>query len=286
MRVLDQSRLEEPAVELTLARDTRQAFDSVAPDYHRSNSENPLLCEMRQRTIAAIRRHLPAGSQLIDLGCGPGTDAETLASEGYTVTAIDGSPRMVDEARYRIRRAGLDHRVAVHHLAIEQLDRLSIGQVDCVYSDFGPLNCTDNLELAAQLVARRVRAGGLVIASVIGRLCPWELALYAARGDLERATVRFARGRVPVPLNDHTVWTRYYLPAEFERPFRAAGFRRVALRGLGLFVPPPYLQAYAIRHPSVIRALWHVDDRVGAWPGLRNAGDHFLVVLRKDSASA
>jgi SAM-dependent methyltransferase len=286
MCVLDESRLEKRTVELTLASDTRQAFDSVAPDYHRSNSENPLLCEMRRRTIAAIRRHLPRGSQLLDLGCGPGTDAETLAGEGYTVTAIDGSPRMVDEARYRIRRAGLDDRVAIHHLAIEELDRLALGQVDGVYSDFGPLNCADDLELAAQLVARCLRPGGLVIASVIGRVCPWELALYAARGDVARAGVRFSRGRVPVPLNEHTVWTRYYTPAEFERPFRAAGFRRISLRGLGIFVPPPYLQAFAVRHPSLIRTMWRVDDRVGGWPGLRNAGDHFLVVLRKDSASA
>jgi hypothetical protein len=64
--------------------------------------------------------------------------------------------------------------------------------------------------------------------------------------------------------------------------FKSAGFRRVSLRALGLFVPPPYLQAFAERHPALVRTLERVDDAIGAWPGLRNAGDHFLIVLSKD----
>jgi hypothetical protein len=89
---------------------------------------------------------------------------------------------------------------------------------------------------------------------------------------------------VPVPLNGRTVWTRYYAPADFERPFVAAGFSRVSLRALGLFAPPPYLQGFAERHDRITRVLQRVDDAVGGWPGLRTWGDHFLVVLRKQDS--
>ncbi len=267
---------------VTLAGDTRQAFDSVAADYHQSNSDNPLLREMRRRTVAAVRRHVPRHGTILDLGCGPGTDAETLALSGYSVIAIDESPRMIAEARRRT----IAGRVELRTLGIEQLDELPAACVDAAYSDFGPLNCVADLDGAARLISRRVRPGGLLIASVIGRICPWELALYAARGNFERAGLRLAPGRVPVPLNGHTVWTRYYTPREFEGVFRAAGFRRVSLRALGLFAPPPYLQAFAGRHPSLVRGLQRVDDAVGGWPVLRNAGDHFLIVLRKDGRDA
>jgi hypothetical protein len=86
---------------------------------------------------------------------------------------------------------------------------------------------------------------------------------------------------VKVPLNRQTVWTRYYMPAEFERQFAGAGFVRVSLRGLGICAPPPYLNGFAERHPGITQLLHRVDDVVGAWPGLRSWGDHFLIVLKK-----
>ena len=105
--------------------------------------------------------------------------------------------------------------------------------------------------------------------------------MYLARGDLARAAIRFRRGLVPVPLDGRTVWTRYFAPRQFEAIFAAAGMTRVSLRALGLFLPPPYLQAYADRHPALIAGLQRLEDRAGGWPGLRAWGDHFLVVLRK-----
>ena len=93
--------------------------------------------------------------------------------------------------------------------------------------------------------------GGILAASIIGRVCPWEMALYGLRGDWRRLRVRFARDFVAVPFYGRTVWTRYYTPAELERTFAEAGFERVALRSLGLLVPPPYLEGFAERHPGL-----------------------------------
>jgi hypothetical protein len=46
-------------------------------------------------------------------------------------------------------------------------------------------------------------------------------------------------------------------------------------------VPPPYMQAFADRHRGVIDRLQRLEDVVGAWPGVRAWGDHFLIALRK-----
>jgi SAM-dependent methyltransferase len=262
---------------------TREAFDGVAACYHGSNAENVTLCAMRARAWEAVDAFVPPGSHILDAGCGPGGDAEHLAGRGYRITAIDWSPAMVDEARRRVGAAGLADRVDVLHAGIHEIHRLAPVDVmfDAAYSNFGPLNCVDDLAAAARLIARRLRPGGVLIASVIGRVCPWEIALYLARGRLSRATIRFRRGFVPVPLEGHTVWTRYYTPGNFVRIFARAGFTRVSLRALGLFAPPPYLQGFAARHPALLGVLQRIDDRVGAWPGCRAFGDHFLVVLRK-----
>jgi len=268
-------------VDSRLLRETRRAFDGVASEYDRSNRDNSTLCEMRSRTLAAIAAHAPAGSSLLDLGCGPGGDAETLARAGYRVIAIDWSPAMVDQTRQRIARARLEDRVEVHQIGIHELDRLPPSSCDAAYSSFGPLNCVPNLAVAARLIADRVRPGGVLVASVIGRVCPWEIALYASRRDWTRLRVRFAAEFVPVPLNGGTVWTRYYSAGEFARAFAGAGFTRVSLRALGLFTPPPYMQAFAERHPALVGGLRRLEDCLGGWPGIRAWGDHFLMVLRK-----
>ena len=261
--------------------DTRAAFDGVASSYDRSNDENPTLRAMRRRTIDAVRRHARAGAHLLDLGCGPGRDDEALAASGYTVTAVDWSPAMVSQTRERIARAGLADRVDVQHLGIQEIDQLAPRRFDAAVSNFGPLNCVPHLPHAARLIADRLRPGGVLVASVIGRVCPWEIALYGWRRDWARLRVRFSRGFAAVPLEGRTVWTRYYSPSSFTRAFEEAGFERVSLRALGLFVPPPYMDAFASRHRTLIAGLQRLEDSFGGAPGLRAMGDHFLIVLAK-----
>jgi len=277
-----------PGVNVDPLTDTRLAFDGVAGDYARSNARNPTICAMRERLWDAVDRHAPAGASLLDLGCGPGCDIERFTARGYQVTAIDWSPAMVREARERVERnpqsAIRNPESAISCLGIQELDRLPASVFDAVYSNLGPLNCVPDLASAARLIADRLRPGGVFVASVIGRVCPWEIALYLARRDWRRVRIRFAPAMTAVPLEGRRVWTRYYTPAEFEAPCAGAGLVRVSLRALGLFAPPPYLQAFAERHPALVGALWRLDDAVGGWPGVRNWGDHFLIVFRKPRA--
>jgi SAM-dependent methyltransferase len=180
---------------------TQHAFDGVAAAYDRSNADNAILRAMRTRVWQVLERHAPRGADILDLGCGPGCDAEYLALRGHRVTAIDWSPAMVEEAGRRVRAAGVADRVDIQHLGIHEIDRLERADApfDAAYSNFGPLNCVADLRAVAQPIAGRLKPGGVLVASVIGRVCPWEIALYAARGDLSRAAIRFRRGLVPVP---------------------------------------------------------------------------------------
>ncbi len=260
--------------------DTQQAFDSVAGDYDGPLGNNALIQRMRDRTMDAVTARIPSGSSVLDLGCGTGLDAEFLARKGYRVTAVDWSPEMVRRAALRIDAADFCEIVRVRQLGIHEIDQLRAHSFAGAYSNLGPLNCVPDLADVARSLANVLQPGGMLIASVIGRVCPWEVALFTLKGQWARARIRFAKGLAPVPLNGRTVWTRYYAPGEFESVFAAEGFRRVSLRALGLLVPPPYMDAFGARHPRLTNVLQGVEDRIAGWPVLRGWGDHFLIVLQ------
>jgi SAM-dependent methyltransferase len=165
---------------------------------------------------------------------------------------------------------------------IEDIGSLGARPFDAAFSDFGALNCVTDLDRAARGIQQVLRPGGVLVASVIGRLCPWEIAVYLSRGDLGRAFVRWRGGMVPVPLGDGTVWTQYFTPGRLVRTFANAGFTREHVAALALCAPPPYLESFAVRHETLISHLFAADDRIGNWPVVRAMGDHFIVVLRRD----
>ena len=264
---------------------TRRAFDSVAPEYDGALGNNALIQAMRAQVMQTIERSFPRGARLLDLGCGTGIDAAYLAARGYAVTALDASPAMVQRANDRLQRAGTGARA--FHLPIQNLTQLAADSAggeaagfDGAYSNFGALNCLPVLRAVSAALAPRLRPGGLLVAAVIGRYCPWELVFYLLRGDAGRARVRLGRGPVPVPLNGETIWTRYYAPREFAREWSAAFVPR-SLRALALFAPPPYLAHQAARMPRLLAALERADRALGDKPFLRGLGDHFLMVLAK-----
>jgi SAM-dependent methyltransferase len=261
--------------------DTREAFDSVAPDYDGPRGNNALIQEMRREMWRWLDATFAVPAELLDLGCGTGLDAVRLAAKGHHVTATDWSAAMVERTRTRALQARLSDSVTTAVIGAHELRRIPGSErFDGAYSNLGALNCVPDLSLTAAECARLLRPGGALVLTVIGRICPWELVHYAVRARWSRLAVRFAPGLVAVGLNKRVAWTRYYTPRELYRCF-ARDFTLEHHRGLCLFAPPPYLTAVRERHPRLHSLLWRMDRQASGWPVLRSMGDHFLMVLRR-----
>jgi SAM-dependent methyltransferase len=268
---------------LTRLGDTRRAFDSVAADYDGPRGNNSLIQDMRAEMWHWLDRVFTGSSRLLDIGCGTGLDAVRMAQRGHHVVATDWSTEMVARTAARARQEAVAKRIQALAVGAHELERLepgAAGTFDGAYSNLGPLNCVPDLTEVVSGCARLLKPGGALVFSVIGRVCPWEVAHYLRRRRWARVRVRFARDVVPVGLNRQTVWTRYYSPREFYRAFQDE-FTLVHHRGLCLFAPPPYLATVRERHPRGYERLWRIDRRVAGWPMLRSMGDHFLIVMKK-----
>jgi ubiquinone/menaquinone biosynthesis C-methylase UbiE len=261
--------------------DTREAFDSVAADYDGVRGNNALIQDMRVEMWRWLDRVFVPGSRLLDLGCGTGLDAVRMAQRGDRVIATDWSSAMIARTAERARQEAVADRVQAMAIGAHELERLE-GQaiLDGAYSNLGPLNCVPDLAQVSRACARLLKPAGTLVFTVIGRVCPWEIAHYLRRRRWSRVKVRFARGVVPVGMNEHTVWTRYYAPREFYRWF-ARDFMLAHYRGLCVFAPPPYLTSIRHEYPRCYDWLWRIDRQAAGWPLLRSVGDHFLIVMKK-----
>jgi SAM-dependent methyltransferase len=273
----------DPLVHQSHLRDTQDAFDSVAADYDGSRGNNELIQDMRAEMWSWLDKTFAPNSRLIDLGCGTGLDAVRMARRGHYITATDWSPHMVARTAARARQESVADRVQALPVGAHELQRLDgEGTFDGAYSNLGPLNCVPDLAAVSSGCARLLKPGGALVFTVIGRVCPWEIAHYSWRRSWSRLMLRFARHVVPVGMNKHTIWTRYYTPREFHRAFER-DFTLDHYRGLCVFAPPPYLTSVRDKHPRLYQRLWRIDRRTAHWPLLRSMGDHFLIVMTKRS---
>jgi SAM-dependent methyltransferase len=280
---MNSSRTSPPAPPGTLPqlRETQDAFDSVAADYDGDRGNNAAIRDMRAEMWRWLDATFAPASRLLDLGCGTGLDAARMARVGHRITASDWSPEMVRRTGERVQCERLSDRVVCINIGAHELYRLGDESAyDGAYSNLGAFNCVPDLGEVSRECARLLKPGGALVFTVIGRICPWEATYYALRRRWARAKVRYARDVVPVKMNQRTIWTRYYTPREFYRPFQGQ-FRLMHYRGVCIFVPPPYLLWMREKHLAWYQWLWRIDRCVAGWPLLRGIGDHFLIVMRK-----
>jgi SAM-dependent methyltransferase len=260
------------------------AFEAIATQYDTlfSPQTNPLVVMMRERVYQAVARHFPFGATLLEIGCGTGEDTLALVARGYRVISVDPAPGMIAEATEKVARAGRADAVRFVNADVDELAGRwrSLGvAVDGVFSNFAPLNCALSLAPVRSLLEDALPRGGRFVGVVLPRICPLEVALSLARGDVKTAIRRWRREPV-ADVEGRRFPIAYYGAGDFDRAL-GAGFRRVETRSLGLWLPPVSWGPAFARVPGLLTALGALEDLTGGWPGLRRTGDHILLAFER-----
>ena len=237
------------------------SFDRVAASYDQQWTGTPIGRAQRELVWRHIDPLFRPADRILDLGCGTGADAAHFTGRGIAVHATDPSPGMIEAAR---GRGGFTAEV----LRAEEIALIQ-QTFDGAISNFGVLNCVNDVAAVARGLAGVVRPGGHVAICTIGRCCVWESLYYAARGQFGKAFRRF-RGSAPSSLG---VTVHYPSVAGLRRAF--ADFELEQWMGIGLFVPPSY-----VRMPGRLVAWCSMLDRLLApVPLLRALADHRLLIF-------
>ena len=262
-------------------------FDSAAPGYDSAFTDTLLGRLLREAVWRSLDRAFPYGCRVLELNCGTGEDARYLAERGVSVVATDGSPGMLGVARRKLESLESSCRPQLRELDLEGWSLRGASAVrahleiprgerfDGVLSNFGGLNCVQDLPGLAVGLASLLRPGAIAIFCIMGRYVPWEWAWFLWRRDL-RAAFRRVRGSA--------VWRgvtiRYPTPGQVARVFRPH-CRLRDVKALGALLPPPYANAWAESRPALVDRLNRWERRMESALPLAWLADHYVLELER-----
>lgn len=251
-------------------------FDVMADAYDRQFTQTTIGVTMRRAVWARCAVRFVAGSHVLEMNCGTGEDALWLAHRGVQVLATDVSPAMLRIAEKKLAASPGSAAARFQRLAWEDLDSLHQGPFDGVLSNFGGLNCVDDLRGIARALSAKLRPGAPAILCIMGPMAPWEWAWFLSKGRPAAAFRRLRRGG--------TTWSgvRIHYPsiAKTCRAF-SPEFRLLRVSALGALVPPPYTEIKMGRYPRVIAALDRLERRFETVRVLSMFADHYLMELER-----
>jgi ubiquinone/menaquinone biosynthesis C-methylase UbiE len=258
-----------------------QAYWDLAANTYEQDFSGTVIGQTRR---AAVRRELirifHPGQRVLEINCGTGSDAVFLAQRGIRVLACDIAPRMIELARERVAAASLDASVSLRVLPTEELAALSDEPLfDGAFSNFSGLNCVEDLSTVATDLSHLVKPGSRVLLCIMGRFVPWEILWFLAHRDPKKAFRRFQSSST-FSLEGGPLTVQRPSVNELVRLF-APAFRLRRWKGVGITVPPTFLEKWAGRVPRVVQSLAGLDRALERIPGLRSMADCAVIELER-----
>ncbi len=253
-------------------------FEATADDWRDLYDREDIYARIYQ-----FRRHavlqwvdslsLPAGTRVLEVGCGPGLTAVELARRGYEVTAVDIAPAMIAMTR----KLAVQHRVDVRGLVGDILGLPFPDETFHLVLSMGVLEWIPALESAIEGLARVLAPDGRVVVSTDNR---WALnrLLDPGLNPVLDPIKRFLRRR------EQKARPGVHSIGEFDAAIANAGLRMLSSRTLG-FGPFSFFKFPVVSGPLAIRLhrlLQRAADRDA--PFLRDMGHVYAVLARKETS--
>lgn len=265
----------------------RQLFDELGEgewDRFDKDALSRVSLELHRRFL---RRHVADGSQVLEIGAGPGRFTTQLADMGCLVVVSDVSPVQLALNQRRVDEAGREASVLERRLLdIRDLSSVSDASYDAVVAYGGPLSYAfEQAEICLSEMLRVVRPGGRVVASVMDligtlRVFVRAIPLYAANGRLEALGQVMATGDNRLDEGAHPC--RMFRWREIE-----AMVDRLECRVLGasasnfLSSGDQQVVAHIEQDPVLWELLLEWEEEYCAEPGALDSGTHLMFAVER-----
>lgn len=249
------------------------AFDAMAGTYDATFTNTLVGRALREIVWSRFEQVFRPSQRILELGCGTGEDAVRLAGSGVRVVATDPSSPMIRIAQRKSLTANCQESIEFRCLAMDDIGSFADGEVfDGVLSNFGAVNCVQNLRTLVADIAERLSPGAPLLWVVMGRHAPWEWFWYLTRGQWRKAWRRLRPGG--------TKWRgmtiSYPTPAQM-KSLLLPYFTVTRLAPLGVALPPSYAAAWLDHSPFAATVLTRLERWAQRSSMLASWSDHFII---------
>ena len=228
----------------------RYATEDQKAHYSKTTRYAPL--QFRQRYIEKMieDQALPAGSRVLDVGCGPGELTLSLLHKGFDVSAVDISQYMINTAVRIINDHGFPKWGQISRGDIEGLG-FDDDYFDVVVAS-GVLEYQKEDQQSLSEMHRVLKNDGYLILNVTNRFCPNRIMglpyQWSKKWGPTRAVLDFMKSRVlrkgstnPLP------FFRAHSPGKFDHTLSEAGFEKLYHNYFHFSpLPPPFGALFGI----------------------------------------
>ncbi|HCW06626.1 MAG TPA: hypothetical protein DGG95_04585 [Cytophagales bacterium] len=254
-----------------------KAFSKQSIHFDQDDEANPVLQTWRKRVYHHVDQFVKPGSKILELNAGTGIDAIHFAKQGHTVHATDLSDGMVAAINKKIVTQGLSNKISVQQLSFQDIHQIK-EKFDVVFSNFGGINCCDDLTKITKHLPLLLNSNALVIWVIMPRVAPWEW-LWFFKGKFKMAFRRFSTQGVQAKLEGEVFTTFYYSLREIKNAF-ADHFEFLRSEALGAFSPPPGSERFISNFPGALKGMNRLDHWLSNVFPFNRWGDHIIVTFR------
>jgi hypothetical protein len=223
------------------------------------------------------------GDTILVLNCRTREDAIFLAMLDVSVVACDAAEGMIHTGRNHMQPEGPDAPIQLDLLPTEHLTNIRPGALfDGVLSNFSGLNSVADLNRTARDLASMVAMGAPVIICLSTRFCLSETLWFLLHGKFRKA-FRRSFGIATVKVGNCVVKIHYPALRKVRKLFSPSFLMR-SCTGIGIAVPPSYLEPIFRKYPWVLGLLRGIDKGISHLPLLRTIGDHMLLYFERVEA--
>lgn len=241
-------------------------------------------------TMHFLRRYLPKRGSILDAGGGPGSYTIVLAKMGYDVTLIDLTPKLLEMAEMRVRKAKVEGKVKnVIEGSIDDLSMFeddSFDAVICLGGALGHLTRKGLRRKAADELIRVAKRNAPIFVSVIGRLAILMNTVVYLWPELKKAPDVWRRY---VTTGDYFggygfTACHFYIPEELKAEFegRARVIAMVGLEGIFSTHAKDYNKTYKLGKYNEI--LWDMHLKTCTNPSVVDISEHFMMICKKSAS--
>lgn len=255
-----------------------KAFTLQSPGFDVDDLSNPVLIDMRKQIYAHVHRFLKPGVKILELNAGTGIDACYFAKMGHYVHATDLSDGMIRQLQIKSAEPALRNLLSVQQVSYDHLNEVSHSGFDFVFSNFGGLNCIDDLSKVTTHLPELLSPGAYITWVIMPPLCFWEI-MGIVKGNFSASLRRFKKGGVMAHLEGQYFPAWYHTLHTVKKAF-GTNFRFIRSESLGILSPQPHHFKLVQKYPLLYRLLRKLDSMVRNVYPFNRWGDHIIITFQ------